>query len=189
MQRLDRVVQTLADFSRPMEMHLQEHDMREVVAAVMELTAAEMAENGVRVTMDAPHEPLLVRVDAEQVRQALLNLLLNGMQAMPEGGAMQVTLRREQQFAVVEVKDQGDGIPVELLPRIFELYFTTKPKGSGIGLAMTYRILQMHGGALEVRSNTDSKAADHGTVFTLRMPMISGEPRKNVGVGAGRQYS
>jgi signal transduction histidine kinase len=189
MQRLDRVVQTLADFSRPMEMHLQEHDMREIVSAVMELTAVEMAENGVRVTVEAPSEPIVVRADAEQVRQALLNLLLNGMQAMPEGGAMRVRLRREQGFAVVEVADEGEGIPPELLPRIFELYFTTKPRGSGIGLAMTYRILQMHGGALEVRSNTDAKTVDRGTVFTVRLPIVSGEARKNVGVGGSRQYS
>jgi signal transduction histidine kinase len=128
-------------------------------------------------------------VDAEQVRQALLNLLLNGMQAMPDGGAMHVTLRREQQFAVVEVVDEGEGIPAELLPRIFELYFTTKPRGSGIGLAMTYRILQMHGGALDVRSNTDAEAADRGTIFTVRIPIVTGESRKNVGVGANRQYS
>ncbi len=134
MQRLDRVVQTLADFSRPMELHLREHDLRQVVGVVMELTAAEMEENGVQVTVEAPHEPMMVRVDAELMQQALLNLLLNGMQAMPGGGAMRVRMRREQQFAVVEVIDEGEGIPAELLPRIFELYFTTKPKGSGIGL-------------------------------------------------------
>ncbi len=94
MQRLDRVVQTLADFSRPMELHLHEHDMRSVVGAVVELTAAEMEENGVQVTVDAPAEALMVRVDEEMIRQALLNLLLNAMQAMPRGGAIRVTIRR-----------------------------------------------------------------------------------------------
>ena len=118
--------------------------------------------------------PLMVRVDAELMQQAVLNLLLNGMQAMPEGGAMRVTMRREQQFAVVEVIDEGEGIPAELLPRIFELYFTTKPKGSGIGLAMTYRILQMHGGAMDVRSNTDPMSPERGTVFTFRVPIAVG---------------
>ena len=121
-----------------------------------------------------PQEPVLVRVDAELMRQALLNLLLNAMQAMPEGGAMRVTVRREQQFAVVEVEDDGEGIPAELLPRIFELYFTTKPKGSGIGLAMTYRILQLHGGAMDVRSNADASSPDRGTVFTFRLPIAAG---------------
>ena len=187
MQRLDRVVQTLADFSRPMELHLREHDLRNVVATVMELTSVEMEEHGVNASVVAPHEAMMVRVDAELVQQAVLNLLLNGMQAMPNGGALRVTMRREQQFAVVEVADEGEGIPAEVLPRIFELYFTTKPKGSGIGLAMTYRILQLHGGAMEVRSNADAGSAERGTVFTLRLPVAAGigvEGRKVVAAGA-----
>jgi signal transduction histidine kinase len=184
MQRLDRVVQTLADFSRPMELHLREHDLRQVVGVVMELTTAEMQENQVQVVVDAPKDPLMVRVDAQLMQQALLNLLLNGMQAMPEGGAMVVRMRRDHQFALVEVIDEGEGIPPELLPRIFELYFTTKPKGSGIGLAMTYRILQLHGGAMEVRSNADPDSVERGTTFTFRLPVaagVGGESRKAAG--------
>jgi signal transduction histidine kinase len=190
MQRLDRVVQTLADFSRPMELHLREHDLRQVIGVVMELTSAEMQENGVHVTVQAPREPMMVRVDAEQMQQAVLNLLLNGMQAMAHGGTMRVMMRRDHQFCVVEVIDEGEGIPVELLPRIFELYFTTKPKGSGIGLAMTYRILQLHGGAMEVRSNADGRSSERGTTFTFRLPVAAGtggEARKVVGTGADRK--
>lgn len=184
MQRLDRVVQTLADFSRPMELHLRDRDLRQVVGAVMELTAVEMQENGIRVTVEAPPEPLMVRVDGELMQQAVLNLLLNGMQAMSGGGVMRVNLRRDHQFAVVEVADEGEGIPPELLPRIFELYFTTKPKGSGIGLAMTYRILQMHGGAMEVRSNADAASVERGTTFTFRLPIAGGA---GAGPGTGRR--
>ena len=84
---------------------------------------------------------------------------------------MKVSLRRDHRLAVVEIADTGTGIPATLLPRIFDLYFTTKPKGSGIGLAMTYRILQLHGGAMEVRSNADPESAERGTTFTLRIPM------------------
>jgi signal transduction histidine kinase len=191
MQRLDRVVQTLADFSRPMELHLREHDLRQIVGVVIELTAAEMEEHGVEVKVEAPTEAMMVRADAELMQQAMLNLLLNGMQAMPAGGAMQVRMRREHQFAVVEVMDEGEGIPVDLLPRIFELYFTTKPKGSGIGLAMTYRILQLHGGAMEVRSNADATSPERGTVFTFRLPIaagvVGGEGRKVVAVGTSHK--
>jgi signal transduction histidine kinase len=184
MQRLDRVVQTLADFSRPMELHLRDRDLRQVVGAVMELTAVEMQENGVKVTVEAPAEPLMVRVDGELMQQAILNLILNGMQAMSSGGTMQVRLRRDHQFAVVEVADQGEGIPPDVLPRIFELYFTTKPKGSGIGLAMTYRILQMHGGSMDVRSNTDARSAERGTTFTFQLPMVGGA---GIGPGSSRK--
>jgi signal transduction histidine kinase len=190
MQRLDRVVQTLADFSRPMELHLGEHDLRNVVEVVMELTTAELQENGVSLMVQTPAEPVMVRVDAELIQQALLNLLLNGMQAMPGGGTIRIVIRREHQFAVVEVIDEGEGIPAEILPRIFELYFTTKPKGSGIGLAMTYRILQLHGGAMEVRSNADVNSIERGTTFTLRVPIAvgaGGEIRKAVLAGADRK--
>ena len=182
MQRLDRVVETLADFSRPMELHLAEHDLREVVRSVMQLTEAELGENGIKAQIEQPREALPVRVDAELMRQALLNLVLNGMQAMPDGGQMRLRLRREHTFAVVDVIDQGEGIAEDILPRIFDLYFTTKAKGSGIGLAMTYRILQMHGGALEVRSTPDAAAADRGTTFTLHLPMVAmlvGDSRKS----------
>ncbi len=193
MQRLDRVVQTLADFSRPMELHLKEHDLRQVVGRVMDLTAAEMEENGVRARLETPKDAVMVRVDAELIQQAVLNLLLNGMQAMPGGGALLVRICRDHQFAVVEVIDRGEGIPPELLPRIFELYFTTKPKGSGIGLAMTYRILQLHGGAMDVRSNADASSQERGTMFTFRLPIAAGagvDMRKTaatVSTGIGEQ--
>jgi signal transduction histidine kinase len=133
---------------------------------------------------------MMVRADAELMQQAVLNLLLNGMQAMPGGGALRVKMRRDHQFAVVEVIDEGEGIPPELLPRIFELYFTTKPKGSGIGLAMTYRILQLHGGAMEVRSNADASSPERGTVFTFRLPIAAGvgtEGRKIVATVAAQK--
>ena len=190
MQRLDRVVQTLADFSRPMELHLQERDLRQVIGAVTELTAAEMQENGVDVVIETPADAVMVRVDAELIQQALLNLMLNGMQAMTFGGKMRVVIRREPPFAAVEVTDNGEGIPPELMPRIFELYFTTKAKGSGIGLATTYRILQMHGGAMDVKSNADPASPERGTTFTLRLPLAPGtgaESRKSVAAGASHQ--
>jgi signal transduction histidine kinase len=180
MHRLDRVVETLADFSRPMELDLREYDLRRVVEQVLDLSGAELREHGVRIEFDEAEWPVTVRVDAELVRQAFLNLLLNAMQAMPSGGVVRVTVRREQRVAVVEVADDGTGIPEALLPRIFDLYFTTKPKGSGIGLAMTYRIVQLHGGAMEVRSNADAAAPGRGTTFTVRIPI------SNASGGEGR---
>ncbi|MEO8870708.1 MAG: ATP-binding protein, partial [Granulicella sp.] len=183
MQRLDRVVQTLADFTRPMELHLGTYDLRKVLGAVIELTSAEMAENHVQIQFKAAEIPMRVRIDGDLIRQAMLNLLLNAMQAMPNGGVIRVEVRRERQNAVVEVIDEGEGIAAEVLPRIFDLYFTTKATGSGIGLASTYRILQMHGGALEVRSSTTvyPGSAPRGTTFTLRLPIVSaGEEAKRL---------
>jgi len=185
MQRLDRVVQTLADFSRPMELQPRVVDLRDVVASVIELTWEQMKENSVLVKAEATREPLLVHVDSDLIRQALLNLVLNGMQAMPDGGVVNILLRRENQFAVIEVRDRGTGIEADLLPRIFELYFTTKKTGSGIGLATTYRILQMHGGALSVRSSTEQGAEEQGSVFTVRLPISS--PGSNMRIDTAKK--
>jgi len=171
MHRLDRVVQTLADFSRPMELELREHDLRRVVEQTIELAGAEFTEHGVTIEKDLPLAAVMVRVDAELLRQALLNLLLNAMQAMPDGGVVRASVRRDQRIAIVEIADNGIGIPANLLPRIFDLYFTTKPKGSGIGLAMTYRIMKLHGGTMDVRSEADPGSPNRGTAFTLRIPM------------------
>ncbi|MDP9038281.1 MAG: ATP-binding protein [Acidobacteriota bacterium] len=171
MHRLDRVVQTLADFSRPLTLELRDQDLRRIVDRVLDLSGAELKANNVTLEISAPPQPLPVRVDSELIRQAILNLVLNAMQAMPAGGALRVTIERQARLAVVQIADTGSGIPASILPRIFDLYFTTKPTGSGIGLAMTYRILQLHGGALDVRSNTDPAAAERGTVFILRIPI------------------
>lgn len=176
MHRLDRVVETLADFSRPMELDLREHDLRRVVEQTIDLAGAELAEHGVGIESDAPPQPVPVRVDGELVRQALLNLLLNAMQAMPSGGRVRIHVRRDNRTAIVEIADNGVGIPEALLPRVFDLYFTTKPRGSGIGLAMTYRILQLHGGSMEVRSDADPVSPARGTTFTLQIPISTAPP-------------
>jgi signal transduction histidine kinase len=171
MQRLDRVVQTLADFTRPVELRLQERDLRDVVRGVLELTGGELAAARVTVETEMPSTPVPVRVDAELIRQALLNVALNAAQAMPEGGPLRVSVRRQGMKGIVEVADRGYGIAPEMLPRIFDLYFTTKEKGSGIGLPMTYRVLQMHGGAVDVRSTPATANEPGETVFTLILPL------------------
>jgi len=171
MHRLDRVVETLADFSRPMDLDLREQDLSRVIDQTLELAGAEFKENGVRLECESHQQPIYVRVDAELMRQAFLNLLLNAMQAMPSGGLVRVSVRRDHRLAIVEIADNGAGIPASVLPRIFDLYFTTKPRGSGIGLAMTYRIVQLHGGSMSVRSNADPASPEHGTAFTLHIPI------------------
>lgn len=173
MSRLDRVVQTLADFSRPMEPVFQEQELLPIVQAVVQLVAAEaeQANIAIAVTEDTPGKSLRVVADAELMRQALINIVLNAMQAMQEGGTIHMHLSRERGSALLSIRDTGTGIPPEKLGRIFDLYFTTKATGSGIGLAMTYRIMQLHGGVITVASDTDATSPTHGTVFTLRLPL------------------
>jgi signal transduction histidine kinase len=165
-RRLDRVVQTLVDFSRPVEVKLVEQDLRDIVADVVTLAAAEMSTREVILTGRLCPQPLVAKVDVDLLKQALLNVIQNGAQAMPDGGRLEVVVVDEGKTGVIKVRDEGEGISDELRDRIFDLYFTTKKGGSGIGLAMTYRILQLHHGSIDVQSELG-----RGSEFQLRIPL------------------
>jgi signal transduction histidine kinase len=167
-QRLDRVVQTLVDFSRPVELQLKEQDLRRIVSGVLMLASAELETHNVRVSSHMPERPLNTKVDADLVKQAILNVVLNGAQAMGQGGEMHVTLRDEGRMAAIEIADTGSGIPPDIRNKIFDLYFTTRKDGSGIGLAMTYRIIQLHNGSIDVQSEQNI-----GSTFTLKLPLLA----------------
>ena len=167
-RRLDRVVQTLVDFSRPVELRPADCDLREIVSSVLMLASAQLETRGIHMESRVPDRPVICRVDSDLMKQALLNVVLNGAQAMADGGQLDVFLTIGPKWASIRVRDYGTGIPDEIRPRIFDLYFTTKKEGSGIGLAMTYRILQMHHGQIDVESKPGS-----GTTFVLRLPLIS----------------
>jgi signal transduction histidine kinase len=165
-QRLDRVVQTLVDFTRPVELKLAETDLRRVVEDVVLLAAPEAERLGVRIERASSSAPLPVKIDSDLLKQAVLNVVINGVQAMPGGGVLSIRLDREDGSAQVEVQDEGQGIPPEIRDKIFNLYFTTKEKGSGIGLAMAYRVMQLHNGSVDFESEPD-----RGTTFRLRLPL------------------
>ncbi len=166
-QRLDRVVQTLVDFSRPVELQLKEQDLRSVVSSVLQLASAELETRSVRVYSLLPPNPVVANIDSDLMKQALLNIVLNGGQAMADGGALEVRLTADSRMASITVRDEGEGIPDDVRPKIFDLYFTTKKEGSGIGLAMAYRILQLHNGEIDVQSQPGI-----GTTFVLHLPII-----------------
>jgi PAS domain S-box-containing protein len=169
-RRLDRVVQTLVDFSRPVELQLREQDLRGVIGDVLALATDELSTRNVILIDHMPAQPVVANVDADLLKQAALNVIENGAQAMPDGGKLEVSLEIDRKQAVIRITDEGVGIPDEIRDRIFDLYFTTKSGGSGIGLAMTYRILQLHHGGIEVQSRED-----RGTEFRLRIPLAAAD--------------
>ena len=172
-RRLDRVVQTLVDFTRPRDLHLEEVDLRRLLEDVTVLAAPDAEQHGVTIERPIPHEPLPIKADIDLMKQALLNVVLNGVQAMPQGGPLLISARREDDIVLAEVCDHGSGIPREVQDKIFELYFTTKKDGSGIGLAQTYQILQWHYGSVEFESTEGE-----GTTFRFRIPAaLSGVDR------------
>lgn len=168
-RRLDRVVQTLVDFTRPVELRLAETDLRRLVEEVVSLAAPEAERHGVRIVHHAAPAPLPVNIDADLIKQAALNIALNGLQAMEGtgGGALTVSTAAQGDKALISIADQGAGISPEVRDKVFNLYFTTKKTGSGIGLAMTYRVMQLHNGRVDFESETG-----RGTTFRLQLPLV-----------------
>ena len=177
--RLDRVVQTLVDFNRPLELRLADFDLRRVMEEVALLAAPESARQGVKIETHLGNEVLPVRADADLIKQALLNVVLNGVQAMSDGGVLNMAASRDETAAIIEVRDQGTGIRPEIRDKIFNLYFTTKKAGSGIGLAMSYRVLQLHNGALHFVTEMGK-----GTTFRLVLPLAGAPELKDAEIAA-----
>lgn len=180
--RLDRVVQILVDFTRPVELRLEEADLRAVVAEVVMLAHPQAQSQNVQIESIPFPEEILVKIDVDLMKQALLNVVINGVQAMPQGGQLTVAAQYAGDEAVIAVRDHGPGIPADVRDKIFNLYFTTKKEGSGIGLAMTYRVLQMHHGIVDFESvegaeKEEPEKENHGTSFFLRLPLLNPRPK------------
>ena len=177
-RRLDRVVQTLVDFTRPRDLHLEEVDLRRLMEDVAQLAAPDAEQHGVTIERHIPEQRLPIKVDVDLMKQAILNVVINGVQAMPAGGLLTISVRREGAVVIAEVRDEGSGIPQEMHDKIFELYFTTKKEGSGIGLAQTYQILQWHYGTVDFESEERI-----GTTFRFQIPLAAPPA-----ISAGREY-
>ena len=173
-RRLDRVIQTLVDFTRPRDLHLEEMDLRRLLDDVALLAGPDAEQHGVTIERHMDESPLPVKVDSDLMKQAFLNVVINGVQAMPNGGLLTISAHRDNDVIIVEVQDQGAGIPKELHDKVFELYFTTKTEGSGIGLAQTYQILQWHYGSVDFQS-----AETTGTIFRFQIPAMGPLPQGN----------
>ncbi len=186
--RLDRVVQILVDFTRPRDLHLDEVDLRKLLEDVSVLATPDAGRHGVKIVLELPgdklkadtqseDDALLVRVDIDLMKQAILNLVLNGVQSMAAGGTLTLKARRDDDMIIAEVIDQGSGIPPEAQEKIFELYFTTKGAqgGSGIGLAQTYQIMQWHYGSVDFDTVVGT-----GTTFRLRLPAATAKPDRKL---------
>jgi signal transduction histidine kinase len=169
-RRLDRVVKTFLDFSRPVDVRLLEVDLSALVREVAELMTPQARLARIDLRFDATDgEVMEIRGDADMLKQAVLNLVTNALDAMKEGGSLRLSVRRNGESVILEVADNGPGIPHELRQKVFQLYFTTKPTGSGIGLAMTYRAVQLHNGTIDFFSENG-----RGTTFRLEFPAVVG---------------
>ena len=167
--RLDRVVKTFLDFTRPVELKLANTALHDLVRELVELARPQANAAGILVEVEEDStDGVEVRVDRDLLKQAMLNVVVNAIEAMPQGGELRFATVAFNHTAEIRISDTGPGIPPELREKIFRLYFTTRKEGSGIGLAMTFRIVQLHNGAIDFTSEPGK-----GASFFIRLPIVA----------------
>ncbi len=168
--RMERTIQGLLDFARPPALRRSRHDLRETVHKAIKLVEGRAKQQNVSVDEEMPEFPLWINGDPEQLHQVFVNLLLNGIESMPQGGKLDVVAQVARQdgnkICRVSFSDLGIGIPHKILERIFEPFITTKDRGTGLGLAVSSRIVQEHQGKLQAANQ-----CEQGAVFTVELPL------------------
>ena len=165
MLRLDKVLKTFLDFNRPLEVNFAELDLVQLAKELAGILNAHAKSRDISIVVDARIEQAVINADAALLQQAVLNVVTNGLEAMNKPGQLTIGIERKPEHCVLSVHDWGDGIPAEIQDKIFNLYFTTKPFGTGVGLAVAYRVVQMHGATIVFESE-----AGRGTCFRLSFP-------------------
>jgi signal transduction histidine kinase len=166
-ERLNRVVKTFLDFTRPVELQLSEVPLDRFLQEIVDLAAPQAAAAGISISVAQQTDDVRLNVDADLLKQAVLNIVVNGIEAMKSGGELRLESAMNEDQAEIRISDTGPGIPEEMREKIFRLYFTTKQGGSGIGLAMAYRIVQLHDGSVDFISQPGA-----GTTFILHLPTV-----------------
>jgi signal transduction histidine kinase len=163
--RLKHLVNDLLNYGRPARLAVETVDMRKLISETMSLVRPQADEQGVLISVDEPTRPAEVKGDRERLKSCLSNIAINALQAMPNGGRLDTRVVQSNGFIEIDITDTGIGISEESIGKVFEPYFSTKQAGFGLGLAVTRKIVEEHGGSIEVESEID-----RGTTFTVRLP-------------------
>jgi signal transduction histidine kinase len=162
--RLERIVQEYLDFARPPELNRSVGDLRDVLDQSAALLHASANRQDIQMTVDYPSQPVWAKVDHDQIRAVLINLMLNAMEAVKQGGSLHVALTTTQHDISLSVADSGCGIPPEILKRLFAPFVSSKPTGTGLGLCISKRIVESHGGRITAKNRPEGGAV---VAFTL----------------------
>lgn len=169
--RMENTIQSLLDFAKPAASRRVPCSLGDLMQRAVNLVRGRADQHRVRIVLPEDRR-VTVNCDPEQLHQVFVNLLLNGMDAMPQGGTLVIALRVQSgvdgDWCDVAVMDEGSGIPAELLDHIFEPFVTTKSHGTGLGLAISRRLVEEHGGYLSAANRPD-----HGAEFTMRLPCLA----------------
>lgn len=171
--RIARIIARMRDFYKPIQSEYQPTDLLDLIRETINLAATYLDHSAITTT--AQLDPTLppVVANGDQLRQVLLNLVLNACDAMSDGGTLTISAARDGDMVQLEVRDTGIGIPADVQARLFEPFFTTKPSGTGLGLSVSYHIVAQHGGTLTIES-----VVGQGTRCIVRLP-VRYEPRPN----------
>ena len=170
MRRLDGIVQNFLRFSRPPALHLKQTSPNNMLRHIRDLVAPEAREQGIDLHCDLDASLPSIEADENQLSQSLLNILINAFQAVGKSGRVSFAARADEHDVVINISDDGQGIPTDDLERIFEFYYTTKDEGTGLGLSIAQRIVHQHGGTLLVESGEGE-----GTQISIRLPGIQSQ--------------
>lgn len=165
-ERLNRSIGELLDYARPQKLQKEALAIQDIIQKSISLIRIDADSAGVEIQHALGTTPVMVEVDQDKLKQVFLNLFINAIQAMEKGGLLEVTVSADEHQGICKVHDQGIGIAEENISRIFDPYFTTKPDGTGLGLAMSVKIVEEHGGTISVESDPHT-----GTIFTVRIPL------------------
>ena len=163
-ERLDKLVGEFLRFARPARLAVEPDDLNKIVESVASLVENQASSQAVSIEKQLRRTLPKVSIDGEQIKQVLLNLALNSLQAMTNGGELVFRTTENEDFCIIEVEDNGEGIDEAIVPKIFDPFFTTKAKGVGLGLSVAHKISVQHGGDLTVRRN------ENGIIFSLLLP-------------------
>jgi len=163
-RRIERSLKTFLDFARPPRLVRAPNDLGVLIEQTLTLLQGRTARQHVEVVFRKPAEPIMAAVDAEQLKQVLVNLALNSLDVMPRGGKLEIELKRTAGEVEVSMHDTGAGIAPELLPRLFQPFVSSKETGLGLGLVVSRRIVEDHGGRL-----WGENAPSGGALFTFRL--------------------
>lgn len=164
---LSSLVSNILNYTRPLQLHLESTDLIPFMYDMLQLVQADTSISPKTICqMETNLTSLLVPIDTQQFKAAILNILVNAIQAMPEGGRLIVGIQESEEHAIIRIQDTGVGISEENLDKIFSPFFTTKKEGNGLGLSEVHKMIQAHGGLINVQSEVGK-----GSVFTIKIPL------------------
>jgi len=172
--RLNELLKTFFSFAKPQKLNVVHCHVKDIINEIIPFLIKEIADKGIHFLENYHPQIPKIKVDKTQMHQAFLNLFLNALQAMPNGGELKIEAKpigsysldgSKQNFVKINISDTGRGIPPHIIHKVFDPFFTTKPKGIGLGLSITYQIVKKHGGTIRVESELGK-----GTSFVINLP-------------------